>query len=78
MANIAKPARQRSSAIAKAVTRRIRKELSDFFETQTLTATEQNFILGCMVAQQQHPQLTSWQWKIVCDIEERYKHGKVE
>lgn len=59
-------------------TRRIRKELRDFFKTQTLTASEEKFIIGCIVAQQKNPQLTATQWKIVCDIEKRYKIGKVE
>jgi hypothetical protein len=59
-------------------TRRIRKELNEFFESQALTEREKAFILGCIAAQQQHPQLTSRQWQIVCDIEKRYKHGKSE
>jgi len=58
------------------ITRRIRKELSNFFESQTLTDAEKSFIVGCIAAQKQHPQLTNKQWKIVCDIEARYKHGK--
>ena len=60
------------------VTRRIRKELSRFFESQTLTDKEKVFIIGCIAAQQKHPQLTNRQWEIVCDIESRYKHGKSE
>jgi hypothetical protein len=58
------------------MTRRIKKELRQFFESQTLTDPEKVFILGCIAAQQQYPQLTNRQWKIVCDIESRYKHGK--
>jgi hypothetical protein len=58
------------------MTRRIKKELKQFFETQPLTDAEKTFILGCISAQQQHPQLTSRQWQIVCDIESRYKYGK--
>lgn len=58
------------------MTRRIKKELRNFFETQALTAAEKAFILGCIAAQQQYPQLTSRQWQIVCDIESRYKYGK--
>jgi hypothetical protein len=58
------------------MTRRIKKELKQFFETQALTDAEKTFILGCIAAQQQHPQLTSRQWGIVCDIESRYKNGK--
>jgi hypothetical protein len=41
-----------------------------------LTVPEKTFILGCIAAQTSYPQLTSRQWKIVCDIEKRYKHGK--
>jgi hypothetical protein len=59
-------------------TRRIKKELSNFFESQTLTDKEKAFILGCIAAQQQHPQLTNRQWQIVCEIESRYKNGKSE
>lgn len=58
------------------MTRRIKRELREFFESQPLTAAEKAFILGCIAAQQDYPQLTSRQWKIVCDIEARYKHGK--
>lgn len=60
------------------MTRRIKKELREFFETQPLTAPEKAFILGCIAAQTSYPQLTSRQWKIVCDIEKRYKDGKSE
>ncbi len=58
------------------MTRRIKRELREFFEKQTLTDPEKAFILGCIAAQQDYPQLTSRQWKIVCEIEARYKHGK--
>jgi hypothetical protein len=54
-------------------TRRIRKELRTFFEEKELTLKETHFILGCLKAQQKHPQLTSRQWQIVCEIEQRYK-----
>lgn len=60
------------------ITRRIRKQLSNFFESQALTDKEKTFILGCIASQKQHPQLTNKQWKIVCEIESRYKHGKSE
>lgn len=60
------------------MTRRIKKELRNFFEIQPLTTAEKAFILGCISAQQQYPQLTARQWKIVCDIESRYKDGKSE
>ena len=55
-------------------TRRIRKELRTFFEEKELTTKETHFILGCLKAQQKHPQLTSRQWQIVCEIEQRYKN----
>lgn len=58
------------------MTRRIKKQLKEFFESQPLTDAEKNFIFGCIAAQQQYPQLTNRQWEIVCDIESRYKHGK--
>ena len=55
-------------------TRRIRKELRTFFEDKELTDKEKSFISGCLKAQQKHPQLTSKQWKIVCDIEKKYNN----
>jgi hypothetical protein len=58
------------------MTRRIKRELRKFFETQPLTEPEKTFIFGCIAAQQQYPQLTARQWQIVCDIESRYKYGK--
>ena len=56
------------------VTRRIRKELKIFLEDKELTDKEKSFISGCIKAQQKHPQLTSRQWQIVCEIEQRYKN----
>ena len=53
--------------------RRIKKPLKDFLDNQALTDAEKSFILGCINAQSKHPQLTHRQWKIVCDIEKRYK-----
>lgn len=58
------------------MTRRIRKDLKEFFDKQTLTDAEKFFIIGCMVAQTNHPQLTNKQWKVVMSIEERYRNGK--
>ena len=55
-------------------TRRIRKELRTFFEGKELTDKERSFISGCLKAQQKHPQLTSKQWKILCDIEKKYNN----
>jgi len=55
-------------------TRRIRKELRTLFEEKELTDKERSFIAGCLKAQQKHPQLTSRQWQIVCEIEQRYKN----
>ncbi len=60
------------------MSRRIKRELQNFFEEKPLTSQERSFILGCISAQEKYPQLTSKQWKIVCEIEERYKHGKSE
>ena len=56
------------------ITRRIRKELKIFFEDKELTDKERSFISGCLKAQQKHPQLTSRQWQIVCEIEKKYKN----
>ncbi len=56
------------------ITRRIRKELKIFFEDKELTDKERSFISGCLKAQQKHPQLTSRQWQIVCDIEKKYNN----
>jgi hypothetical protein len=58
--------------------RRIKRELQKFFEEKSLTSRERSFILGCINAQKKYPQLTSRQWDIVCEIEERYKNGKSE
>lgn len=58
-------------------TRRIRKDLKDFFDKQNLTDSEKAFILGCIRAQNQFPQLTSKQWKIVLDIKERYNNVEI-
>ena len=59
------------------VTRRIRKELKIFLEDKEPTDKEKSFISGCIKAQQKHPQLTSRQWQIVCEIEQRYKNVKI-
>ena len=40
------------------MTRRIKKPLKDFFEKQSLTDAEKDFILGCINAQNKYPQLT--------------------
>ena len=58
-------------------TRRIRKELRLFLEDKELTDKERSFISGCVKAQQKHPQLTSRQWQIVCEIEQRHKNVKI-
>mgnify|MGYP003670759786 FL=1 len=59
------------------VTRRIRKELKIFLEDKELTDKEKSFISGCIKAQQKHPQLTSRQWQIVCEIEQRYNNVEI-
>ena len=58
-------------------TRRIRKDLRIFLEDRELTVKERSFVSGCLKAQQKHPQLTSRQWQIVCEIEERYKNVEI-
>lgn len=60
------------------MTRRIKRDLLKFFEENALTTQEKYFILGCIRAQDKYPQLTAKQWKIVCDIEEKYKNGQSE
>lgn len=59
-----------------AMTRRIKKQLQEFFDKQPLTPAEKSFIVGCILAQTHHPQLTNKQWAVVTAIEERYKNGK--
>lgn len=58
-------------------TRRIRKELRTFFEDKKLTDKERSFITGCLRGQQKHPQLTSRQWQIVCEIKEKYDNVEI-
>lgn len=58
------------------MTRRIKKELREFFENQSLTDKEKHFILGCIRAQSKYPQLTQRQWDIVQEIKERYSNGE--
>lgn len=58
------------------MTRRIKRDLQEFFDKQTLTPKEKSFIVGCITAQAQHPQLTNKQWAVVLAIEERYRNGK--
>lgn len=58
------------------MTRRIKKQLQEFFDKQALTPKEKSFIVGCILAQTNHPQLTNKQWAVVMAIEERYKNGK--
>ena len=65
-----------SSFIRGIMTRRIKKQLQEFFDKCALTAAELSFIKGCIVAQTNHPQLTNKQWAVVMAIEERYKNGK--
>ena len=55
------------------MTRRIKKPLKDFFDNQSLTDAEKEFILGCINAQSKYPQLTHRQWQIVNEIKERYE-----
>lgn len=53
--------------------RRITFKLKKFFDENKLTDAERNFIIGCIKAQQSYPQLTNNQWKIVKEIESRYR-----
>lgn len=59
------------------MTRRIKKDLKEFFDKQELTVQEKSFILGCIKAQSKFPQLTQRQWDIVQEIKERYKNVEV-
>lgn len=54
------------------MTRRIKKDLKEFFEKQPLTDKEKRFILGCIKAQEKFPQLTNNQWDIILSIKGRY------
>lgn len=57
------------------MTRRIKKQLQSFFNKQLLNSKEQNFIDTCIYMQSQHPQLTSAQWKVILEIENKYKNS---
>ena len=59
------------------MTRRIKKDLKEFFDNQDLTDQEKSFIVGCIRAQSKFPQLTQRQWDIVQEIKERYNSVKV-
>ena len=54
------------------MTRRIKLRLKKFFEEKPLTDKEKHFILGCIRSQQQYPQLTLRQWKVIKEIEQKY------
>lgn len=53
--------------------RRIKKPLKEFFEKQSLTDFDKNFILGCIESQKKYPQLTHKQWERICMLKERYE-----
>ena len=57
--------------------RRIKKPLREFFDKQSLTDAEKNFILSCIDAQSKYPQLTQRQWDIILEIKERYSNVKI-
>ncbi len=57
--------------------RRIKKPLREFFDKQSLTDAEKNFILSCIDAQSKYPQLTQRQWDIILEIKERYSDVKI-
>jgi hypothetical protein len=54
--------------------RRIKRDLKEFFDKQSLTDYEKAFILGCIKAQEKYPQLTLKQWNIITRIKERYEN----
>jgi hypothetical protein len=54
--------------------RRIKRDLKEFFDKQSLTDYEKAFILGCIKAQEKYPQLTLKQWNILTRIKERYEN----
>lgn len=57
----------------KTTTRRIRKELLQFFNAAPLEEKDRTFIESCLKSQQRHPQLTSRQWEVVQGIYQKYK-----
>lgn len=59
------------------MTRRIKKDLKEFFDKQELTDQEKSFIVGCMRAQSKFPQLTQRQWDIIQEIKERYNNVQI-
>jgi hypothetical protein len=54
--------------------RRVKRDLKEFFDKQSLTDYEKAFILGCIKAQEKYPQLTLKQWNIITRIKERYEN----
>lgn len=57
--------------------RRIKTNLKRFFESKPLTDKEKSFILSALNNQQKYPQLHPNIWKVVCDIESRYKNEQI-
>ena len=57
--------------------RQLKAQLKTFFEDKELTDKERSFITGCLRGQQKHPQLTSRQWQIVCEIKEKYDNVEI-
>ena len=55
-------------------TRRIKSNLLKFFESKPLTDKEKSFIMSALHNQEKYPHLHPNIWKIVCDIEKRYKN----
>ena len=55
-------------------TRRLRSNLIKFFETKPLTDKEKSFIMSALRNQEKYPQLHPNIWKVVCEIEKRYKN----
>jgi hypothetical protein len=58
------------------MSRRIKKEIKEFFDNQPLTDFEKAFIIGCIKAQEKYPQLTTKQWGLINKIKERYNYDE--
>jgi len=56
------------------MSKRINKQLKQFFDENPLTDWEKNFIIGCIKSQDNshYSQLTTRQWAKVLDIKRKY------
>ncbi len=57
------------------IMRRIKTNLKKFLESCPLTDKEKMFILSALKSQIKYPQLHPNIWKVICEIESRYKNG---